>query len=139
MHEISVAYELTELIRRYLPSGAELAAAKVRIGPMHGVNSDALEWAWEVVKLEAGWPTAKLMVDSPPWLLRCPKCGRTWQPVVIDERCTCGELHTQIVGGNEFMLVAIDIRDDYATTDGADTNTANAPPNSPTPVTGVAK
>jgi len=118
MHELSIAYELARMIQRHIPEGAELTLVKVRIGPMHGINADALARAWEVVRLEVGWPTAQLSVDIPPWRLKCPSCGRSWQPAVIDEHCTCGEIKAQIMGGDEFLLVAIDVKDDGAATAG---------------------
>ena len=109
MHEMSIAMELLGLIERRLPPDATLEAAQVRIGPMHGVVAEAMQWAWQATVAEKGWPKARLLIDTPPWQLKCPACGRQWNPQAMDERCACGHLEARVVGGDEFLLLSIDV------------------------------
>ncbi len=109
MHEMSIAMELLTLIESRMPPHATLEAAQVRIGPMHGVVAEAMQWAWRTVVSEKGWPQARLLIDTPPWQLQCPACRRQWQPQTIDELCTCGHLEAKLVGGDEFLLLSIDV------------------------------
>ncbi len=109
MHEMSIAVELLELIERRMPPSAGLQAARVSIGPMHGVVVEAMQWAWQMAVAEKGWPQAKLIIDTPPWQLQCPACRRQWQPQTMDERCACGHLEATLVGGDELVLLSIDV------------------------------
>ncbi|NNM87572.1 MAG: hydrogenase maturation nickel metallochaperone HypA [Phycisphaerae bacterium] len=109
MHEMSIAMELLGLIESRLPPDATLEAAQVRIGPMHGVVAEAMQWAWQAAVAEKGWPQARLLIDTPPWQLHCPACGRQWTPQAMDERCDCGHLEARVVGGDEFLLLSIDV------------------------------
>ncbi len=111
MHEMSLAVDLMELVKRHVPPSACLMKVTVRIGPMHGVVAEALQWAWSAVSSETAWPQAKLDIETPPWRLRCPRCGRLWEPMTVDEHCTCGAVHARIEGGDEFALVSVDVAD----------------------------
>ncbi|MGC8551266.1 MAG: hydrogenase maturation nickel metallochaperone HypA [Phycisphaerae bacterium] len=111
MHEMSLAVDLMELVKRHVPASACLMTVTVRIGPMHGVVAEALQWAWSAVSSETTWPKAKLVIETPPWRLRCPRCGRLWEPTTVDEHCTCGAVHAHIEGGDEFTLVSVDVAD----------------------------
>jgi hydrogenase nickel insertion protein HypA len=109
MHEVSVAQALVELIRRYLPAHHRLIRATVRIGPMHGVVAEAMQLAWQVVSIDAGWPQSTLVVNDQPWRLRCVACGRCWEPATVDEPCQCGCTRVEIMGGDEFQLDSIEV------------------------------
>ncbi len=111
MHEMSLAIDLMELVKRHVPPSACLMTVTVRIGPMHGVVSEALQWAWSAVTSQATWPQAKLIIETPPWRLSCPRCGRLWEPATVDEHCTCGSVHARVEGGDEFALVSVDVAD----------------------------
>ncbi len=109
MHEVSIAQALIELIRRHLPAHHRLVRATVRIGPMHGVVSEAMQLAWSIVSAEAGWPGVTLVIHDEPWRLRCVACGRCWEPETVDEPCTCGCTRVEIMGGDEFQLDSIEV------------------------------
>ncbi|NNM86751.1 MAG: hydrogenase maturation nickel metallochaperone HypA [Phycisphaerales bacterium] len=111
MHEMSLAVDLMELVKRYVPPSAYLMTVTVRIGPMHGVVAEALQWAWSAVRGQSAWPQAKLVIETPPWRLSCPRCGRLWEPATVDEHCTCGSVHADIEGGDEFALVSVEVAD----------------------------
>ena len=109
MHEVSIAESLADLIRRHLPPHQHLIGITVRIGPIHGVVPESLAMAWNVVSEKEGWSGSQLHVITPPWRLRCGACGRCWEPVTVDEHCTCGSPHADIMAGDEFVLESIDV------------------------------
>lgn len=109
MHEVSIAESLIALIRRHMPTNGKLIRATVRIGPMHGVVSEAMGMAWNIASSEAGWPAAQLNIITPPWRLRCVSCGRCWAPATVDEHCVCGFTKADIMGGDEFQLDSIEV------------------------------
>ena len=109
MHEISIAESLIALIRRHIPTHERLISATVRIGPMHGVVSEAMEMAWNIASANAGWAGSRLIVVTPPWRLRCVACGRCWEPATVDEHCVCGGLQVDVMGGDEFHLDSIEV------------------------------
>ena len=109
MHEISIAESVIALVRQHLPSHQRLIRATVRIGPMHGVEAQAMEMAWNVASAGVGWSTSQLKVVTPPWRFRCVSCGRCWEPATVDEHCVCGGTQVDIMGGDEFQLESIEV------------------------------
>ncbi|MGC9259899.1 MAG: hydrogenase maturation nickel metallochaperone HypA [Phycisphaerae bacterium] len=109
MHEVSIAESLIALIRRYVPAHQRLLRATVRIGPMHGLEPEAMQLAWTIATSEIGWSGANLNIELPPWRLRCTACGRCWEPAKVDEACVCGCTNVEIMGGDEFQLDSIEV------------------------------
>lgn len=109
MHEISIAKSVITLVRQHLPAHQRLIRATVRIGPMHGVEAEAMEMAWNAASAGVGWDTSRLKVVTPPWRFRCVSCGRCWEPATVDEHCVCGGVQVDIMGGDEFQLESIEV------------------------------
>ena len=109
MHEVSIAESLIALVRQHLPAHQRLIRVTVRIGPMHGVEAQAMKLAWKIAGAAVGWDTSQLKVVTPPWRFRCVSCGRCWEPATVDEHCVCGGTQVDIMGGDEFQLESIEV------------------------------
>ena len=132
MHELSVADALVELVRRRLPAGALLRRITVRIGPLHAIAPEAMQWAWKSAAEKAGWSGAQLELDLPPWRLRCLSCGRRWQSALVDELCVCGAIGAVLEDGAEMLLLSFEY--DAAEMASASAPSAPAPADSQGPV-----
>ncbi|HUO09247.1 MAG TPA: hydrogenase maturation nickel metallochaperone HypA [Phycisphaerae bacterium] len=114
MHELSIAEALVEQIRRYAPSGAILAKARVEIGPRRAVDDDALRFAWQALVANTDFEGAKLEIILHPWDLFCNKCKRHWTSMDPLERCSaCGSEETQAGGSNDLRLLSIEVAPDF--------------------------
>ena len=108
MHEFSIAESLVALVRRHLPMGALPRRVTVRIGPLHAISPEAMQWAWTAAAEQAGWKATQLDLDLLPWRLHCLSCGRSWPAELVDECCPCGAPDATLEGGDEMLLMSIE-------------------------------
>ncbi len=111
MHELSIADALLEQVRRHSPPGAALQAVRVRVGPMRGIDPEAMQYAWAAATAGAPESAAKLELECLPWALRCPDCGAQFTSADLYAACACGSDTARPVGGDELCLVSIEVDD----------------------------
>jgi Zn finger protein HypA/HybF involved in hydrogenase expression len=133
MHELSIAEALRDLTLRKAPPGAVVSAVRIRIGPMRGVEPEALQWAWQATTSAGTVPISargngdcpvsyatlqgsRLELDMLPWTLQCPQCKRRWEAPDLWQPCTCGCDQPHPVGGDELTLVSLDVQDSASLT-----------------------
>jgi len=46
MHEFSIASSLLDLAKQHTPAGAVLRRIVMEAGPLHGIDREAMQWAW---------------------------------------------------------------------------------------------
>ena len=81
MHETGIAWDILETARQEAArAGAPLATVGVRLGEMSGVFEEALRFAFEALRAEAGVPEAALVIEPIPVEALCPGCGSTRRP-----------------------------------------------------------
>lgn len=81
MHETGIAWEILETAKREAArAGSPLCAVGVRLGEMAGVVEEALCFAFDALKGEAGVPEACLVIEPIPVEALCPACGSTHRP-----------------------------------------------------------
>jgi hydrogenase nickel incorporation protein HypA/HybF len=79
MHETSIAWEILETARR-AAAGAELERVCVRLGGMSGVVEEALRFAFDALKPQAGAADAELVIERVAVEVLCPACGCRSRP-----------------------------------------------------------
>ena len=109
MHELSIAMSLLALARTHLPAGARLSAVRVRVGPLRGIDPESMQYAWQAATVDTMASGAKLELEELPWQLGCQKCGATFSADRPDTACACGSLQVYPVGGDELLLMSIDV------------------------------
>ena len=114
MHEMSLVEALLTQIAAHVPAGSVVRRVHLRAGPLHGIEPEAMQWAWAIAVEVAGWPGAVLELENLPWRLRCLSCDHTFTAARLDTPCPCGETLTNPVGGDELTLLTITY-DDPAT------------------------
>ena len=111
MHEMTFALSLLDVVEEHRPEGAVVKNVIVRVGPMHGIVKEAMEWAWEAATEEGNCKGASLELEFLPWRFECPQCGRRWEGEEMLEACVCGCEKVGHIDCDEFSLVGIDVED----------------------------
>ena len=116
MHELSIAISLIELASEELArqGGGRVTELHLKLGPLCGVEPEALQSAYELARERSALATAKLVIEHVPVQINCPRCRRAREVKSIQEmRCrVCGAPSAQIVHGRELELVAMEICDE---------------------------
>jgi Zn finger protein HypA/HybF involved in hydrogenase expression len=113
MHELSIAEALIDLLRRRAGPEAKLVSVGVRIGALQGIDGQCLQFAWQAALSGTNWQDVRLDLESAPWTLHCPACGRTWQPAaaIADQTaCPCGPTPATLAGGDELDLLFYEVQ-----------------------------
>ncbi len=92
-------------------AGAPLSAVGVRLGEMSGVVEEALSFAFDALKAEAGAAGAELVVERVSVEALCPQCGSTTRPEgdLILWCPQCGS-PMRIVSGEQMEIAWIEVQ-----------------------------
>lgn len=119
MHETGIAWDILEAAKEEAArAGAPLAKVGVRLGEMSGVVEEALRFAFDALKVQAGVPEASLVIEPIPVEALCPGCGSTRRPEgdLILWCPDCGS-PMRVVSGEQMEIAWIevpDVEDDLA-------------------------
>ena len=112
MHELSIANALIRLADEYRPPGCQVDALCVRAGPLRAIDPGAMQWAWQAARRGTQYADAALTLEMLPWRLHCADCGRQWNAPAMIDACDCGSSAVAIDGGDELLLVSLEVRDE---------------------------
>ncbi len=112
MHEFSIAQALADQVRRYAPPGRAVRGVEIRVGPLRGIEPDALTMCWDAVTHETELAGSVLTIDSLPWTISCEACGATWTSAVPFVTCECGNGRPSPAGGDDLDLVSLTVDSD---------------------------
>lgn len=115
MHELSIATALYEQVQRHTPAGTVATHVRVEAGPLQGIDSGALAFAWESVTNDTELGGAKLSITVLPWQLRCSQCKREWASDDMFDACACGNELTMPTGNDDLRLISLDVEPAEAT------------------------
>jgi hydrogenase nickel incorporation protein HypA/HybF len=115
MHEAGIAASILEIAEREARRGDATAIAKVhlKLGEFTGVVREALEFAFEALKVQSRLARyAELIIESIPLSGHCPDCDWIGQPErayhLVCPRCG---MPIEILTGREMQVEAIDIEE----------------------------
>ncbi len=118
MHELSIAISIVEGVlaeaeARGLPA---VSAVHIKIGPLSGVVKEALLFAYQVACEDTPLAGSELRVQETPVVILCGRCGCTRSPVSSQQLCcsVCGALPSEVVGGRELEVAALEVRDEQS-------------------------
>lgn len=117
MHELSIARALMGLADRYAPPGAKVRSLQVRVGPLQAIEKDAMEWAWAAATVESAYAGSALELEYLAPRRRCPGCGAETEGEAFEPCPRCDSRWTLPVGGDELLLVSLEVDDSPAAND----------------------
>lgn len=112
MHELSVCQalvdQLTELTRR--EAAQRVTAVVLRVGPMSGVVPELLQHAFPFAAADTVADGATMRFEASPVRVACQRCGAESDAEPGRLVCgTCGDWHTRLIGGDELLLVSVEL------------------------------
>jgi hydrogenase nickel incorporation protein HypA/HybF len=79
MHELALSRAIVTTALRH-SGGLPVTTVHVRIGSLRQAVPDSLAFYFGIVAAETGCADARLELEPVAALLRCPSCGREWDP-----------------------------------------------------------
>ena len=114
MHELSVANSIIEIVQRSVPgpSRGEVRTVNIRLGTQAGVVPDSLLFYFDILKEDAGFKNAHLVMENIPFIVHCVTCDKSLPSdsglLICPE---CGGSDTQVVSGTELLVADIELED----------------------------
>lgn len=110
MHELSICEALIGQVEAV--ARAEHASAVsdiyVSVGPLSGIEHPLMQNAFPLAAAGTVASEAELHLETMPVRVRCSACGRESEVAVNRLVCGhCGEWRTQLVSGDELMLMRV--------------------------------
>jgi hydrogenase nickel incorporation protein HypA/HybF len=113
MHELSIATSVIEsaTARVREVGGGRVTAVTLRIGPLAGVHTEALQFSFELAREGTVLESAELRIVSTPVVIWCPVCRREAAlPGIQPFACpACGTKSGDLRGGRELDLESIEL------------------------------
>lgn len=115
MHELSIALSIVEsAAAKARELGAErVHTVYVRIGPLSGVMTEPLLFAFDLAALDTVISGARLVIEPEPVIAWCDGCVAEQRVADIrHRRCpVCGEPTPGLVSGDALELLALEVDD----------------------------
>jgi hydrogenase nickel incorporation protein HypA/HybF len=111
MHEVGLMEEALALALEHLrqQGGRRIHGMTFRVGPLSGVEPDALRFAFAVVTRGTCADGATLEVQRAPATCRCAACEQEFEPADFVFACpVCGRL-ADVRTGREFELLSLEV------------------------------
>ena len=112
MHELGLIDQAVQmaLARAEQDGGAHIHRLTVRIGPLAGVEIDALRFAFEVATQDTAAAGAELHIEEVPVRCWCATCASEFLPTKFVFRCpACLRISDDVRQGREFDLISMEI------------------------------
>jgi hydrogenase nickel incorporation protein HypA/HybF len=113
MHELSIALSLIDRVleESRAREDARVEAVFLRVGPLSGVDIEALRFAFELACEDARIAGCRLEISEVPISLDCPNCGAEKPAISIQRLCCadCGTPSAEVVHGRELELHAVEL------------------------------
>ena len=115
MHELSIAAGIVDAV--VVETGARglgaVHAVYIRLGPLSGVDPDALLFSFPIACEGTPLAGARLQIEPVPVTIACASCGVESQPPSLQRmQCPhCGGLDTRVIQGRELELRAFEAVD----------------------------
>jgi hydrogenase nickel incorporation protein HypA/HybF len=113
MHELSIALSILDRAREEASrrGGVHVSAIHVRVGPLSGVDRNALLSAYELARECSPFAGSQLVVEDVPVVIYCETCAAERCVESIQSfRCSCcGSPSAKLVSGRELEITAMEI------------------------------
>ncbi|OGG93099.1 MAG: hydrogenase maturation nickel metallochaperone HypA [Candidatus Lambdaproteobacteria bacterium RIFOXYD2_FULL_50_16] len=106
MHELSIMQSVLESLSEEVKNrgGGRITEVTLSVGQASGVNTEALEFAFEALRPSSLLNNAQLTILTPPLLARCEDCGHEFEPPELSLACPqCGGTGL-VLSGRELLI-----------------------------------
>jgi hydrogenase nickel incorporation protein HypA/HybF len=110
VHEVGIAHNVLRIVELAARENGLRAVTEVvlSIGPLSGVEREALEFAFGVISPETVLQGAEIKIVVPPLLLQCRKCGNEYAAEIEDTSCPfCGAEDFEIREGRDMLVTSV--------------------------------
>lgn len=92
------------------PHAAIVRKVVVRVGPLSGVEPALLARAYPIAAANTAADGSELVIEIADVMVGCRACGATTPASVNRLLCgACGDWHTDLVSGNELLLLRVEL------------------------------
>jgi hydrogenase nickel incorporation protein HypA/HybF len=113
MHELSIALSIIDgvLEERERRGGVQVEAVHISLGPLSGVDRDALDFAYTVAREGTDLESSRLVINAIPVVVFCPLCRAERNAASANRLCCseCGASAGKIVRGRELEITGLEI------------------------------
>jgi hydrogenase nickel incorporation protein HypA/HybF len=113
MHELSIAMSVLEAMEEQSlqRGGARITAVYLKIGPLSGVEPEALRSAFELAREATEFADCRMEIEEIPVLIHCPKClmDRPVESIQLMACAVCGTSSADVASGRELEVSAMEI------------------------------
>lgn len=112
MHEVGVMQDALGLALAHADKVAarRIVAITLRIGPLAGVEPEALTFAFDVVTSGTKAAGASLQIEDVPLLCMCSGCAAAFEPQGWIFECPrCHRMSSDVRQGRELELTAVEV------------------------------
>ena len=114
MHELGIAENILDIVRRSVPEGraSDVKNIRIRVGPFAGVVPDSLKFCFDALSGDAGMTNAALQIEQTALAASCRDCEDKFDVKNFEFICpVCGGGNLEIISGKELEVVEIDMED----------------------------
>ncbi len=115
MHELSIISSVVENVIESLEKypGARVTEVRLRVGALAAVIEDSLQFCYGIATGDTPLEGSRLVVNIVPVTVHCDACGAEGPIESLQSfRCpACGEPASDVRGGRELEIEAIEIED----------------------------
>lgn len=114
MHELSIANSILDAVRGEAEKrpGAHVTKVGVRLGPLSGIEPEALSFGFDVLVQGSDLEPLALVIEPVPRRQRCPACDFTFEVTDDNLACPrCARADTKFAGGDELDMAYLEIEE----------------------------
>jgi len=114
VHELFVAQQLYEQVRRHCPAGTRPVRIRLQVGALEHLDEATLRMAWQAVVDGTEAAESELLLERVPLRVRCAECGLEYEPAdTLNLGCpSCGAARPEILAGLGIVLHSIEAEQD---------------------------
>ncbi len=112
MHELSLMQDTLILATQQArqAGGQRIHRVMMRVGALSGVVSEALVFAFDVLKTDSIAADATLEIEPVPVVCYCAECGQEFTPPDLICECPrCHNISTDLRSGREVELTSLEV------------------------------
>jgi hydrogenase nickel incorporation protein HypA/HybF len=114
MHELSIAQDILNIVRQYVPEGqaAEVRSIRIRVGQLSGIVPESLDFCFGAIASGTSWQSAKLCIDRVSARAQCNSCGQRFEIADFAFLCPkCGSSDIRTLSGTDLQVVEVELED----------------------------